>query len=111
MWEGLLLAFNKDTFQDGIEYTEMLNYNPSCKPDKKEYIAMLSATAKFRRPSAGVTDFSVGSLHLHRGPAKRKDTSAVMLGYARQHALDKGVTLIVGDFNMAAYDHAAKVFP
>ena len=72
---------------------------------------MLTATAKVRRPSDGVADFSVGSLHLHREPAKRNNAAVLMLGYARTFALEKGVTLIGGDWNNSAYKYAAQVFP
>ena len=54
LWSGLVVAFNKNTFDDNIIWHEYENINPFAEI-KKESQVMLIGKAQFRRPTAGVT--------------------------------------------------------
>ena len=38
IWKGLLLAFNMDTFQDGIEWEELENFTPKAPTTRRNII-------------------------------------------------------------------------
>ena len=54
LWNGLVVAFNKNTFDDNIIWHEYENINPFAEIKKESHV-MRIGKVQFRRPAAGVT--------------------------------------------------------
>ena len=98
-WQGLTVAFNKDTFNGDTQFIPIQYQHGPC-----QRTVVLIGIAQLRRPIGGLTNFTAASVHLHHDPAKSNTKALRTLRDIRRDLEQWDVSIVGADLNGACYN-------